>query len=104
MRPSGAPGDFAARSEAVLSTLVGRLKEFGNIAISVSVMNKSLTALRAELDELKTQQSTSGRKRSSVTSEEPQNKTARIELDDVSDSYSALPVCFNCTYVSIIMT
>lgn len=59
----GARENFATRSESVLTTLEHRLQEFGNIAVSVSVMNKSLTALRSELDELKAQKTgVSGRR------------------------------------------
>ena len=57
-QPDGAQGrnaNFAQRSDTVLKTLEDRLDELRNVAMSVSVMNKSITALRTELDEIKAQ-------------------------------------------------
>ena len=46
---------IASLSDSVMTALVNHLKEFGNIAVLVSVMNKSITVLLTELDELKSQ-------------------------------------------------
>ena len=47
---TGTEESIGLLSDSVLTTLENRLKEFGNIVVSVSVMNKSITALRTELD------------------------------------------------------
>ena len=66
------------------TTLENRLKEFGNIAVSVSVVNKSITALRTELDELKSQKSGTECRRELVEQpqSEPQSKRPRTQQRD----------------------
>ncbi|MCG7883186.1 MAG: hypothetical protein JAY96_16525 [Candidatus Thiodiazotropha endolucinida] len=74
--------NFAQRSEQVLKTLENRLEEFRSVAVSVNVMNKAITALRTELDEMKGQNSvTSEQERSSQQSinVEPATKRARTD-------------------------
>ena len=56
----------------MLTTLENRLKEFGNIAVSVSVVTKSITALRTELDKVKSQKSGTECRRELV--EQPQSE------------------------------
>ena len=53
--PRGTEESIASLSDSVLTALENPLREFGNIAVSVSVMNKSITVLLTELDELKSQ-------------------------------------------------
>lgn len=87
-QPEGALGgdpSFSQRNEIGLKTLEDRLQEF----VSVSVMNKSLTALRKELDEIKAQKSNSTdreRSKEKATSPredgEPQSKRARNDCED----------------------
>ena len=92
-------GNFSQRSEAVLKTLEERLLEFSNIALSVNVMNKSLTSMRTEIEEMKARQaaptgqgsSVEQRKRrladndeqpSGSNSEQPNNKRPRNDAMD----------------------
>lgn len=87
-QPEGALGgdpSCSQRNEMGLKTLEDRLQEF----VSVSVMNKSLTALRKELDEIKAQKSNSTdreRSKEKATSPredgEPQSKRPRNDYED----------------------
>lgn len=81
--------NFALRSEKVLKTLEERLDEFQNVAISVGVMNKSITALRSELDEIKVQKTDTtaqGRRMEQPPDEEPVNKRPRTESVNAESS------------------
>lgn len=65
---------FSQCSDAVLKTLEEWLIEFGNVAVSVSIMNKSLTALCNETVEIKAQRSNPTDQGSSSEQPNDQNK------------------------------
>ena len=79
-------GNFSQRSEAVLKTLEERLLEFSNIALSVNVMNKSLTSMRTEIEEMKAWQAAPTGQGSSV--EQPEQRKRRLADNDEQPSGS----------------
>ena len=91
---AGAKPSFAARSESVLSTLENRLQEFGNLVISVNVMNKSLTAIRSELDDIKaTKTGASDRREASEQPDTaPPSKRPRTESMDTGSDDDEDPI------------
>ena len=92
---TGTGESIPSLSDSVLTTLDNRLKEFGNIAVSVSVMNQSITALRTELDELKSQKSGAECRRelAEQPQSEPPSKRARTQqIDNENGSEDQDPI------------